>query len=62
MLVNGMRTFTGNSVGDTTTYTCNANFEIIGVPITSCTVAADGNSATFPMVPPLECRREYSGR
>ena len=58
-LVNGMRTFTGNSVGDTAAYTCNSGFELIGDITTTCTVAADGNSATFPAVPPPECRREY---
>ena len=56
---NGMRTFTGNSVGDTATYTCNPGFELIGDPTTTCTLAADGNSATYPSVPPPECRREY---
>ena len=55
---NGMRTFTGNSVGDTATYTCNSGFELIGDPVTTCTAAMDGNSATFPSVPPPECRRE----
>ena len=55
---NGMRTFTGNSVGDTATYTCNSGFELIGDPVTTCTAAMDGNSATFPPVPPPECRRE----
>ena len=59
-LVNGMRTFTGNTVGDTANYTCNMGFEQIGNPTTTCTAAADGNSATFPEVPPPECRREYS--
>ena len=55
---NGMRTFTGNSVGDTATYTCNSGFELIGDPVTTCTAAMDGNSVTFPSVPPPECRRE----
>ena len=54
-----MRTFSGNSVGDTATYTCNQGFELIGDATTTCTAAADGNSATFPAVPPPECRREY---
>ena len=59
MLPNGMRTFTGNSVGDIATYTCNAGFELIGNPVTTCTPAAGGNSASYPAVPPPECRREY---
>ena len=58
--MNGMVTFTGNLVGDTATYTCNMGFELIGDSTTTCTAAADGNSATFPAVPPPECRREYS--
>ena len=60
-LVNGMRTFTGNSVGDTAAYNCNPGFELIGNSTTTCTVVVDGNSSTvtFPTVPPPECRREY---
>ena len=57
--MNGMRTFTGNSVGDTATYSCDLGYELIGSPTTTCTAAADGNSASFPPVPPPECRREY---
>ena len=59
LIVNGMRTFTGNSVGDTATYTCDPGFELIGDPTTTCAAAADGNSATYPGVPPPVCRREY---
>ena len=54
---NGMVTFTGNSVGDTSTYTCNSTFELIGDATTTCT-QVDDTSATFPSVPPPECRRE----
>ena len=54
-----MRTFTGNSVGDTATYTCDPGFQLIGDPTTTCTAAVDGNSATYPAVPPPECNREY---
>ena len=57
-IVNGMRTLTGKSVGDTTTHTCNPDFELIGDSITTCTAAVDGNSAAFQAVPPPECRRE----
>ena len=57
-ITNGMRTFTGNSIGDTATYTCDPGFELIGDPVTTCTAAMDGNSAAFPSVPPPECRRE----
>ena len=60
--MNGMRTFTGNSVGDTANYNCDPGFELIGIAITTCTAAVDGNSATFPAVPPPECRREYLHR
>ena len=59
VIINGMRTFTGNSIGDTANYTCDPEFELIGIAITTCTAAVDGNSATFPPVPPPECRREY---
>ena len=58
-IMNGMVTVTGNSAGDTATYACNSGFELIGNPTMTCTAAADGNSATFPAVPPPECRREY---
>ena len=58
-LANAMVTFTGNSVGDTATYTCDPGFELIGDPTTNCTAALDGNSASFPAVPPPMCRREY---
>ena len=58
-IVNGMRTFSGNSVNDTATYSCNSSFELIGDATTTCTAAADGNSATFLPVPPPTCRREY---
>ena len=59
-LVNGIITFTGNSVGDTATYICDQGFELIGISIITCTVAADGNSAIFPTVSQPECRREYA--
>ena len=58
-LANAMVTFTGNSVGDTATYTCNVGFELIGDPTTICKAATDGNSAAFPAVPPPMCSREY---
>ena len=57
-IVNGMSTFTGNSVGDTATYSCNTGFELIGDLTTMCT-QIDATSAAFPAVPPPECRREY---
>ena len=58
-LDNAMVTFTGNSVGDTATYTCNVGFELIGDPTTTCTAASNGNFAAFPAVPPPMCSREY---
>ena len=58
-IANGMRSFTGNLVGDTATYTCNSSFELIGDPTTTCTEDAGGNSASFPAVPPPKCSREY---
>ena len=58
-IVNGMVTFTGNSVNNTATYTCDPGFELCGDPTSTCTAALDGNSASFPAVPPPECKREY---
>ena len=57
-IVNGMVTFTGNSVGDTATYTCNSGFELIGNASTTCT-QVDVNSAAFSPAAPV-CRRECS--
>ena len=57
---NGLEAFTGNSVGDTATYTCNSGFELIGNVTTTCT-QVDANSAVFQPAPPF-CRREYSNR
>ena len=57
-IVNGMVTFTGNSVGDTATYTCDPGFELIGTATITCT-QVDENNAEFSSVIPL-CRREYS--
>ena len=55
-IVNGMVTFTGNSIGDTATYTCNSGFELIGDATTTCT-QVDANSAVFQPAVPV-CRRE----
>ena len=49
-------TFTGNSVGDTATYSCDSGFELIGNVITTCTLV-DENSPVFSPAPPF-CRRE----
>ena len=54
--MNGTVTFTGNSVGDTATYTCNSGFELIGTATATCT-QVDANSAAFLPVPPV-CRHE----
>ena len=56
-IANGMVTFTGNSVGDTATYTCNPGFELIGSPTATCSLESS-ISAVFSPAPP-ECRREY---
>ena len=55
-IINGMVTFTGNSVGDTATYTCNLDFELIGNASAMCT-QIDVNVATFSPAAPV-CRRE----
>ena len=56
-IINGMVMFTGNSVGDTATYTCNSGFELIGNASTTCT-QVDINIATFSPAAPV-CRCEY---
>ena len=55
-IANGMVTFTGNSVGDTATYTCNLGFELIGSVTIMCT-QVNGKSAAFSPAPPV-CIRE----
>ena len=55
-IINGMMTFTGNSVGDTATYTCNSGFELIGNASTTCT-QVDVKSAAFSPAAPV-CQRE----
>ena len=56
-IVNGVMTFTGNSVGvDTANYTCNSGFELIGNASITCTQVDDA-SAAFSPVPPV-CRRK----
>ena len=54
---NGMVTFTGASIGDTATYSCDSGFELVGVATTTCT-QENANSAAFLPQPPV-CRREY---
>ena len=51
-----MVTFTGNSVDDTATYSCNMGFEQIGNATVTCT-QVDVNSAVFSPAPPV-CRRK----
>ena len=56
-IVNGVVTFTGNSVGgDTANYTCTSGFELIGNASITCTQVDDA-SAAFSPVPPV-CRRK----
>jgi len=56
-IVNGRVTFTGNSVGDTATYTCDPGFELIGVTTTTCTLVNVNTAEFIPDSP--SCRREY---
>ena len=56
---NGVVTSTGNSVGDTATYTCNTGFELIGQAVATCTQATDGNSASFSPTQPICLRKFY---
>ena len=55
-VANGRVTFTGNSAGDTATYTCNSSFELIGNASVTCT-QVDDFVAYFPTAP--VCRRKY---
>ena len=55
---NGTVASTGNSVGDTATYTCNTGFELIGQTVVTCTQATDGNSASFSPAEPI-CLRKF---
>ena len=54
--LNGMVTFTGNSINDTATYSCNMGFELAGSATATCT-QVDVNSAAFSPLPPV-CRRK----
>ena len=54
--VNGMVTFTGNSINDTATYSCNMGFELVGSASATCT-QVDVNTAAFSPVAPV-CRRK----
>ena len=56
-IANGTVTFTGNSVGNTATYSCDSGFELIGSMNTTCR-QVDVNSAVFSPSPPF-CIREY---
>ena len=51
-----MVTFTGNSVDDSATYSCDMGFELVGSTTVTCT-RVDVNSAAFSPVPPV-CRRK----
>ena len=50
---NGAVTFTGNSLGDTATYTCDSGFELVGTATATCTAAGDGSSASFEPAAPI---------
>ena len=54
---NGMVTLTGNSLGNTATYSCDAGFELIGAATTTC-ILVDENFPSFQPSPPF-CRREF---
>ena len=55
---NGTVTFSGDSVGDNATYTCDTGFELIGDAVATCTQDKDGlNSAAFVPAQPI-CHRK----
>ena len=43
---NGGVTFTGSTIGDTATYSCNNGFELVGNALTTC-VELNQNSSLF---------------
>ena len=51
---NGAMMMTGNSVGDTATYTCDMGFELVGVMMVTC--LSDGTWDN----PPPECIRKLT--
>lgn len=53
---NGEVIFTGTSVGNTATYFCYFEFELIGDAMASCTMSIDGNTAIFIPHTPM-CKR-----
>ena len=55
--MNGMVTFSGNTVDDNAIYSCNMGFEVVGSSTAMCT-QVDANSAEFSPTPPV-CRRKY---
>ena len=59
--VNGIVTFTGNSVDDTATYSCIMGFEQVGSTNATCT-QVNVNSSTFSPVPPVCRRNTYDWR
>ena len=56
-LVNGTVTFTGNSVGDNATYTCDTGFELVGEGQSQCTQLDNSNASFVPGTP--MCNRKF---
>ena len=56
---NGDVSVNGNEVGDTAIYTCDTNYVLDGGSIATCTLAADGKSASFLPAPPT-CTRKFA--
>ena len=55
----GSVTSTGNSIGDTATYTCDPGYELVGPSVTTCDkLPTDPSMAAFQPDPPF-CHREY---
>ncbi len=55
---NGMASFTGNTIGDVATYTCDFAYELIGNATTLCTLLNMSSAEFQPAAP--SCRREYA--
>ena len=56
---NGQVTLTGNSVGDTATYTCNTGYELSGQNASTCMLAPDNNNTASFEPPAPTCDREF---
>ena len=55
----GEVTFTGNSIGDNATYTCNSGFKLVGPPVTVCSKLPNFLFLAFFQPEAPTCQRKY---